>query len=121
MVKAPIKATKKTTKATTPKKKASKAPAKPTFDKEAFVFNTDTDVVVEAMKRLYAIDEDVNEYPFTDEELYWLGYWEMIMPKVLEMKINKLPLCAKECRVLGIYRNELVDLNRKKDDDIQPW
>lgn len=85
------------------------------FDKTAFVFNTDTKVVVEAMERLYAIDDDENEYPYTEDELYWLSYWAMTMPKVLEMNIDKVPLCAIEAKVLGIYKNELVDLNRKRD------
>lgn len=120
MAKSPVNKKTTTVKKKTPTKKGGipnkgLVSKKESFDKTAFVFNTDTKVVVEAMERLYAVDEDINEYPYTEDELYWLSYWAMTMPKVLAMSIEKVPLCAIEAKVLGIYKNELVDLNRKRD------
>ena len=82
------------------------------FDTEAFVFETDTEVVVEALERLYAIDDDAQEYPYTNDELYWLAYWCDKIPLIKERGIKTLPLCAKEAKVLGIYKNKLIPLKR---------
>ena len=100
--------------AKTPKRKSPKKATKSKipFDTEAFVFDTDTSVVIEALERLYAIDEDDNEYPYTKDELYWLAYWSDKTATILERGIKTLPLCAKEAKVLGIYKNKLVPLKR---------
>ena len=98
--------------AKSPKKKAKSKTTKEKFDTEAFVFDTDTGVVIEALDRLYAIDDDENEYPYTKDELYWLGYWCDKIPLIKERGIKTLPLCAKEAKVLGIYKNKLIPLKR---------
>ena len=96
----------------TRKKPSPKRQTKEKFDTEAFVFETDTEVVVEALERLYAIDEDDHEYPYTNDELYWLAYWCDKIPIIKERNIKSLPLCAKEAKVLGIYKNKLIPLKR---------
>lgn len=112
-----------TTKNKSPPKRATKKPSKkgssvnslpkkPKFDTEAFVFETDTEIVIEALDRLYAIDDNDQEPPYTNDELYWLAYWCDKIPLVKERNIKSLPLCAKEAKVLGIYKNKLIPLKR---------
>ena len=41
--------------------------------------------------------------PFTEDELYWFGWWVLNLPEAKKRGMKSVPICAKESAVLGLY------------------
>ncbi|WBF54115.1 transposase-like protein [Escherichia phage EC_OE_11] len=78
---------------------AKAAPKKQKFDTEAFVFDTPIEKIEEALAKFEERDAD----PFTEDELYWFGWWVLNLPEAKKRGMKSVPICAKESAVLGLY------------------
>lgn len=82
---------------------AKAAPKKQKFDTEAFVFDTPIEKIEEALAKFEARDTDPMADPFTEDELYWFGWWVLNLPEAKKRGMKSVPICAKESAVLGLY------------------
>ena len=81
------------------------------YDTSAFTFTTPVSTLKEALVKCHAELEDLLEYVSPDAEqkkrirdlMYWLGVWEITLPKVEANKVDTVQTCAIENRVLGLY------------------
>lgn len=95
-------------------KRTIKKPVKNTFDKDAFVFNTDIALLEEILKERYAELEDLREYvqPDTDQRkrindlCYWLGIWEIGLPEAKRRGMTTVPTSARENAILGLFEKQ---------------
>lgn len=98
MAKTPAK--KKTTKPKT------QQPAKPAFDKEAFLFETPIEKIEEALQRLEEQDADPLAQPLTKDQTYWWCNWLINLPEAKRRGLKTVPTCAVENAVLGLYEGK---------------
>lgn len=78
----------------------AKKPVKEKFDKTAFVFDTPLDDIIRGMQALYRKAESEQ---LSESELYWLGWWELNLPKAESSCLRTVKTCAQENAALGIY------------------
>ncbi|QHR69265.1 hypothetical protein isim_148 [Escherichia phage isim] len=78
----------------------AKRPVKEKFDKTAFVFDTPLDDIIRGMQSLYRKAESEQ---LSESELYWLGWWELNLPKAESSSLGTVKTCAQENAALGIY------------------
>lgn len=81
----------------------AKAPAKPKFDKEVFVFDTPIEKIEEALQRLEEQEADPLALPLTKDQTYWWGIWLVNLPEAKKRGLKTVPTCAVENAVLGLY------------------
>lgn len=105
MAKTPTKKAKPKQTTTKPKSSVSKprAPSKPAFDKEAFVFETPIEKIEEALESLEEQDADPMAQPFTKDQTYWWCNWLINLPEAKRRGLKTVPTCAVENAVLGLY------------------
>ncbi len=106
MVKTPAK--KKTTKPKT------QQPAKPAFDKEAFVFETPIEKIEEALQRLEEQEADPLAQPLTKDQTYWWGWWLINIAEAKRRGLQTVQTCAIENIVLGIYDGKKAGVRKRR-------
>lgn len=100
MAKAPAK---KRAPAKSKAKSTVKAPIKPKFDKEAFVFDTPVEEIEKALQRLEEQEADPMADPLTKDQIYYWVVWLNSLPDAKKRGMTHVPTCAIENAVLGLY------------------
>lgn len=92
-------------------KKPIRKPTKSTFDKDAFVFNTEIVVLENALEERVEELIDLREYQQPDQEqkkrindlCYWIGVWEIGLPEAKKRGMKTVPTSARENAILGLF------------------
>ena len=100
---------------------AVRKPVKSTFDKDAFVFNTDIEVLEAALKDRHEELVDLKEYAQPDSDqrkrindlCYWLGVWETALPEAKRRGMKTVPTSARENAILGLFEKQKKGKNKK--------